>query len=134
MAFGQPIAFTQPLERFGAHGRQQVDGRAIFLVGHYAAVGRISSRGDGGPIDLGGTQKNRMVVPEADALLGKVVQSRRVPLGDEVGPHSVPDDEDDLLSFAGSECSEREQSVEKNGNNDSAHETFSVQIIPTMVK
>src|SRR5213079_1731287 len=55
VTFGQPIPFAQRLGRFGAHRRQRVDGRAIFLVGHDAAVHRIGSRGDGSPIDFGGT-------------------------------------------------------------------------------
>jgi len=75
-----------------------------------------------------------MVVPKKDALLGEAVQGRRVLLGDEVGPHSVPDDDDDVLGFAGSECGEREKPVEENGNNDSAHEALSVQINPWRVK
>ena len=97
-------------------------------------MNRISSRGDGRPIDFGGTQKNRMMVPEKDAFLGKLVQCRCVLLGDEVGPHAVPNDDDDVLGFASSERSETEKPVEKNGKDDGAHEAFSVRIISSRVK
>jgi len=75
-----------------------------------------------------------MVVPEKDARLGKTVERRRVRLGDEVRPHSVPDNDDDMLSFACPERGSGKECLEKNDQGDSAHENFSVQIIPSRVK
>src|SRR5436309_14225468 len=69
MTSRQSVPRAHRLERFGAYSRERADGRAIFLVRHDAAVDRISSRGNRGSIDFGGSQKNRMMVPEEDAFL-----------------------------------------------------------------
>src|SRR5439155_26440150 len=108
--------------------------RAVFLVGHDAAMGRISAGGNGRAVDFGGAREHRMMISKKNALSSQLMKRGRVLLRDEVGPHSVPDDHHDVLRLTGAQGGGGEESVEENAKDNRPHWTLSLQTISSTVK
>ena len=98
---GQPIACPHGFERFRADGFQHVDSRAVLLVRHDAALRGISAGGQRCAVDFRRAQVNRVMISKENALLSEFVKCGCVLFSDEIRPHSVPDDHDDVLGLAG---------------------------------
>src|SRR5262249_14381768 len=77
-----------------------IDLGQIIGVGDDAAALRVGAGGKRGAVDLGGAAINGGMVLEHYAVLGELIQRWRVFFGDEIGPHSVPHDENDVFCFA----------------------------------
>src|SRR2546430_2195086 len=74
-----------------------------------------------------------MMVLKENALPGEFVKCRCVLTGDEVGPHSVPDDYDNVFGFAAGNSGGSQKNAEKN-RNDEAHVRMSFQTSKPRVK
>ena len=74
-----------------------------------------------------------MMVLKENALPGEFVKCRCVLTGDEVGPHSVPDDYDNVFGIAPGNSGGSQKNAEKNRSDD-AHVRMSFQTSKPRVK
>jgi len=103
------IALADGLQIIDPHRFQTIDGRAILLVRHHAARSRVNAGGQGGSIDLGRADKDRVMILKKHPLPGESIERGRVLLGNEIGPHAIPDHHHDLPGVGGGVSSKRKK-------------------------
>src|SRR5438270_8574883 len=112
----QQIDPANDIDTLGAAGAQVADLRAIIRIGHHAAMLRMHPRGDGGSIDFRGTDVGRMMIAKENAILGQAIEHRAILGRNKIWPHSVPDDNHDMLRHPFGGNSGRVQSDPKTAN------------------
>ena len=78
-----------------SHFAQRVNVGAIFVVANDAVVSRIGSGRNRRGVHFRRTGVNGMMMRERNSGFAQIVKGRAVLFGDEIGPHAVPDDDND---------------------------------------
>ncbi len=81
-----------------AHRPFRINFRAEFLVAENRAVRRVRAGRKRGSVDLRGAGINRMVLGKEHAGLRQGPEMGRVLLAHEVGPHPIPDHDNDRMA------------------------------------
>ncbi len=100
LAAGQEIDSSNYIHAFGATRAKPADFRTIIGIGHHTAVFRMHSGRQGCAVDLCGADISGVMIAKKDAVLREAVKHGTVLGCDEIRPHSVPDDQDNMLSRA----------------------------------
>jgi hypothetical protein len=96
-------------------GSAGIDLGTVFAVGEQTIPVRIGAGGDGRAVDVGGGGINGVMLGEGDAFAREFPKGGRIALGDEVGTHAVPDDDDDVAVVWRRRCLGEEGGSEEAG-------------------
>src|SRR5256885_13158055 len=100
----------------------RVDFGAILFVGDDAAAPWVGACCKGSAVDLSRAGINRMMVPEEDSVLDEPMEGGGMLFGDEIRPHAVPNNDDDMLGFARGPALTGYQTCESESEGNGAHE------------
>ena len=98
------VAFTDDIVTLSVNRLLLVYARSVFLIGDDAAVLRIRAGGDGRAVDFRAAGINRVMILEHHSVLRELIQRGRMFLADEIRPHAVPHNDDDMFRLAGGKC------------------------------
>ncbi len=90
------VPFPDDVRLAGIERSLRIDPRTIFAVREQTVAVRIDARRDRGAVDVGRRRIDRVMAAEGHAFAREFPKRGSIALGDEIGPHPVPDNDDDV--------------------------------------